>query len=335
MNKFYWMVIGLLLGLVNLRAEIKLPALVSDNMVLQQATKVRLWGNATPNSSLKVRSSWDNTEYTAQVNDQGRWEIWVQTPSASFEKQQLTLKNGQDKIVLHDLLIGEVWFGSGQSNMEMPLRGFWHCPIEGGNHAIATSGKYKNSIRYATIQRVGALEPKDYPVGGEWKVCDPRNAPEFGATAYFFATLLTEVLNVPVGIINCSWGGSTVEGWLPKDILRNYSDIDLSLAGNDEKIHPMLQPMIMYNGMLKPASKYTVRGFLWYQGESNVGHPDYAKRLATMVEHWRGLWGQEELPFYLVEIAPYEYGEGDQAAYLREEQYNCLLYTSPSPRDCS
>lgn len=272
MNKFYWMAIGLLLGLVNLRAEIKLPALVGDNMVLQQATKVRLWGNATPNSSLKVRSSWDNTEYTAQVNDQGRWEIWVQTPSASFEKQQLTLENGQDKIVLHDLLIGEVWFGSGQSNMEMPLRGFWHCPIEGGNHAIATSGKYKNSIRYATIQRVGALEPKDYPVGGEWKVCDPRNAPEFGATAYFFATLLTEVLNVPVGIINCSWGGSTVEGWLPKDILRNYSDIDLSLAGNDEKIHPMLQPMIMYNGMLKPASKYTVRGFLWYQGESNVGH---------------------------------------------------------------
>ena len=89
---------------------------------------------------------------------------------------------------------------------------------------------------------------------------------------------MTEVLNVPVGIINCSWGGSTVEGWLPKDILRNYSDIDLSLAGNDEKIHPMLQPMIMYNGMLKPASKYTVRGFLWYQGESNVGHPDYAKR---------------------------------------------------------
>lgn len=321
MNKFYWMAIGLLLGLVNLRAEIKLPALVGDNMVLQQATKVRLWGNATPNSSLKVRSSWDNTEYTAQVNDQGRWEIWVQTPSASFEKQQLTLENGQDKIVLHDLLIGEVWFGSGQSNMEMPLRGFWHCPIEGGNHAIATSGKYKNSIRYATIQRVGALEPKDYPVGGEWKVCDPQNAPEFGATAYFFATLLTEVLNVPVGIINCSWGGSTVEGWLPKDILLNYSDIDLSLAGNDEKIHPMLQPMIMYNGMLKPASKYTVRGFLWYQGESNVGHPDYAKRLATMVEHWRGLWGQGELPFYLVEIAPYEYGEGDQAAYLREEQY--------------
>ena len=143
MNKFYWMAIGLLLGLVNLRAEIKLPALVGDNMVLQQATKSTALGNATPNSSLKVRSSWDNTEYTAQVNDQGRWEIWVQTPSASFEKQQLTLENGQDKIVLHDLLIGEVWFGSGQSNMEMPLRGFWHCPIEGGNHAIATSGNIR------------------------------------------------------------------------------------------------------------------------------------------------------------------------------------------------
>lgn len=320
----------LLLSLSSIFASIKLPALVGDNMVLQQATKVRIWGEANPNSVVGVRTSWSNNELTTPTNANGEWEIWLQTPSASFDKQTITLCNGEEQQTLHDILIGEVWFGSGQSNMEMPLRGFWHCPIEGGNHAIATSGKFRNSIRYATIQRVGALEPKEYPVGGEWKTCDPINAPNFGATAYFFATLLSEVLNVPVGIINCSWGGSTVEGWLPEYILRDYNDIDLSLAGDDKRIHPMLQPMIMYNGMLKPASKYTVKGFLWYQGESNVGHPDYAKRLATMVNHWRELWGQGDVPFYLVEIAPYEYGKGDQAAFLREEQYHASKLISNS-----
>ena len=321
MKKRFYLCASLLMSASALFAEIKLPALVGDNMVLQQSTDVRIWGEAEPNTTLNASCSWDQRVYSTSVNADGKWEIWLRTPSASFEKQQITLKNNDDKMVLHDLLIGEVWLGSGQSNMEMPLRGFWHCPIEGGNHTIATSGKYKDAIRYATIQRVGAVEPKDYPTGGEWKTCDPMNAPGFGATAYFFATLLTETLNVPVGIINCSWGGSTVEGWLPKEILEGYDDIDLSLAGNDEKMHPMLQPMIMYNGMLKPVSKYTVKGFLWYQGESNVGHPDYAQRLATLVKHWRELWGSEELPFYLVEIAPYDYGEGDKGAFLREEQY--------------
>ena len=272
-------------------AKVKLPQLLSDHMVLQQQTEARLWGEATPNSTVTIRASWTNQSVEAKADAQGLWEATLRTPSATFAPQTLTISDGEP-VTLHDVLIGEVWLCSGQSNMEMPLRGFWHCPIEGGNHTIATSGKYKDAIRYATIQRVGAVEPKDYPTGGEWKTCDPMNAPGFGATAYFFATLLTETLNVPVGIINCSWGGSTVEGWLPKEILEGYDDIDLSLAGNDEKMHPMLQPMIMYNGMLKPVSKYTVKGFLWYQGESNVGHPDYAQRLATLVKHWRELWGR-------------------------------------------
>ena len=308
----------------HLLAGIKLPNLVGDNMVLQQATQVRLWGEATPNTTLTVHASWTQQTFTAEVNAQGHWEAWLQTPSASFEKQQVTLVNGEDKVTLHDILIGEVWFGSGQSNMEMPLRGFTHCPIEGGNYTIATAGRYKNAIRYATIDRKGKLEPQEYAEGGDWKICDPINAPEFGATAYYFAMMLVETLDVPVGIINCSWGGSRVEGWLPKEILQGYADINLSDAGSKE-IPEMSQPMIMYNGLLKPSSKYTIRGFIWYQGESNVGMPDYANRLATMVEHWRGLWGQGELPFYMVEIAPFDYGyTGGQdldAAILREEQH--------------
>lgn len=321
MKKISFLTVALWISTMPLFAEIKLPALVGDNMVLQQSTQVRLWGEATPNTTLTAYGSWSQQTYTTQVDGQGKWEIWVQTPSASFDKQQVTLENEADKITLHDILIGEVWLGGGQSNMEMPLRGFTQCPIGGSDYVIATAGRYKNAIRYATIDRVGALEPAEYPQGGEWKVCNSANAPEFGATAYFFAIMLVDVLDVPVGIINCSWGGSSVEGWLPKEILKGYSDVDLSQAG-DENIHPMLQPMIMYNGLLKPTSKYTIKGFLWYQGESNVGHPDYAKRLATMVEEWRSLWGQGELPFYMVEIAPYgDYGEEDKGAFLREEQH--------------
>lgn len=301
-------------------ADIILPGLIGDNMVLQQSTEVRIWGEAQPNTVVKVYCSWSASVDSIRANMEGDWEIWIHTPSASFDEQMIIIENEKEKKTLRKLLIGEVWFCSGQSNMEMPLKGYPNCPIEEGNYTIAVSGQYKGRIRYATVAQKAALTPQKYPYGGEWKECIPCNAPDFGATAYYFATLLTDVLQVPVGVINCSWGGSRVEGWLPAEILKNYKDVNLSLAGNDKKLHPSLQPMIMYNGLLKPSSKYTIRGFLWYQGEANVGHPDYAIRLATMVEHWRSLWGLGELPFYEVEIAPYEYGQGDKAAFLREEQ---------------
>lgn len=298
---------------------IKLPGLISDNMVLQQNRKVRLWGTGVPSSEIVVYVSWSPDRVTGRTDTNGRWELQIPTPAASFDAQTVTIECGAEKKVLSNVLIGEVWFGSGQSNMEMPIRGFDNCPIEGANETVALSGKYPN-IRYATISRVGKTTPQEYAEGGEWKENIPQNNPEFGATGYYFATKLADVLNVPIGIINCSWGGSTVEGWLPQNILSGYEDVNLADAGS-KTLHPMLQPMIMYNGMLKPSSKYTVKGFLWYQGESNVGRKDYAKRLATMVEHWRLLWRQGELPFYEVEIAPYEYEAENKAAYLREQQF--------------
>lgn len=319
MKRLNLLLSALFLCITGVFAEIKLPALIGDYMVLQQASKVRLWGEATPNSDVSIHASWDNHASATSTNAQGEWEIWLQTPSAGFTPRQITIRNNEDKVVLHDVLIGEVWFCSGQSNMEMTMQGYGNSPIEGSNLDIATSAKYKSSLRYSTIQRVGATEPQAYTTGGEWQECNPQNTPEFGATAYYFGKLLTEILGVPVGIINCSWGGSSVEGWTPKEILQGYPDIDISMAGNDKKMYPAQQPMIMYNGLLKPASKYTIKGFLWYQGESNVDRPDYAKRLAAMVSHWRELWGQGELPFYEVEIAPYEY-KNEKSAYLREQQ---------------
>ena len=154
---------------------------------------------------------------------------------------------------------------------------------------------------------------------------NPENAPDFSATAFHFAMMMNQVLDVPVGIINCSWGGSTVEGWLPREIVLQYPDIDLKkdirkVDGHDWWHH--MSPTLMYNGMLKPLQNYTIKGFLWYQGESNVGkHKTYAERLKTMVELWRKEWGLGELPFYYVEIAPFYSTETTGCAYLREAQF--------------
>lgn len=311
----------------SLFAKVKLPEIIGDNMVLQQQSRVKLWGEAAPNQKITISSTWDNTVYTGKADDKGRWMVQVSTPKAGYTKQEITISDGE-KTTLKNILIGEVWFCSGQSNMQMPLNGFWNCPIQGANNTIATSGQFKN-IRMATVPTVGKLEPQT-SCPGKWKESNPENAAQFGATAFHFAMMLNESLDVPVGIINCSWGGSTVEGWLKKEILQTYPDVDLTLAGSD-KIHPMLQPMIMYNGMLKPLVNYTIKGFLWYQGESNVGRQEtYADRLATMVKLWREEWGLGELPFYYVEIAPYEYGEGDKGAFLREAQYKAQKLISNS-----
>lgn len=168
------------------------------------------------------------------------------------------------------------------------------------------------------IPHAAAYTPQDR-TAGSWTPCTTATAAKFTAAGYFFAEMLNDVLGVPVGIIDCSWGGSRVESWMSREVLSGYSDIDLTEEGIS-RVAQHLRPMVMYNAMLRPVAGYTVRGFLWYQGESNVGrYMDYAARLADMVSLWRGLWAQDDLPFYYVEIAPFEYGNG-KSPYLREAQ---------------
>ena len=303
-------------------AKVTLPEILSDNMVLQQQTDVRLWGWAAPNGSITVKPSWSDKVYRAQADGEGRWILSVATPAADYTARSIEISDGEP-VVLKNILIGEVWFCSGQSNMEMPLAGFDNCPIEGANEVIASSSQWKG-IRVATVEKNGQLKPVDRCKGG-WKVSSPENAPRFSATAFFFARMMNRVLDVPVGIINCSWGGSKVEGWLPAEIVSQYPDVDLKRDIRKEEPHDWwhyLSPTLMYNGMLKPLQNYTIKGFLWYQGESNVGfHKTYGERLKTMVDLWRKEWGIGELPFYFVELAPYGSFEGTGSALLREAQY--------------
>ena len=309
---------------------LELPDIFKDNMVLQQQRKAKIWGWAAAGNSIDVKTDWNGVTYSTTADKDGEWSVEVETPEASYQEYTIIFdewkKDGKRKPQLLDrkfsknVLIGEVWFCSGQSNMEMPLRGFWNCPVEGAQREIVHSGRYKKSIRVATVPKTKADTPQKKVVS-PWMTCEPKNAAEFTAGGYFFAQTLVDLLDVPVGIINCSYGGSCLEGWLPKEVLLTYPD-GLTPMDNDD----WHAKMAMYNGMLYPLAGYTIKGFLWNQGESNVGkEKEYADRFVTMTQCWRTLFGdlQDKLPMYAVEMPPFSYGDvnGTYAADFRAMQH--------------
>lgn len=321
MKKICLSILAVLSLCAPISGKIQMPDILSGNMVLQQSTSVKLWGKAEPDSRVTIFTSWDREKYKVISDEEGKWIVSVQTPEAGYTPYYIEVSDGE-KLRIDNILIGEVWLCSGQSNMEMPLGGYRDASVEGGNETIATSAG-KKGIRMATIKKEGAHVPQE-TCTGVWEVCSPETTPKFSAVGYYFAERLNQVLDVPVGIINCSWSGSQLECWLPREIVKDYKDIDLSKAdySNRRNFHAGVST-IMYNGMLKPLANYTLKGFLWYQGEANCRrHTTYADRLVTLVNRWREDWGLGDLPFYIVEIAPHIYGGKVQvAAYLREAQY--------------
>lgn len=311
---------ALLINGMSLRA-LELPEFFGNHMMLQQQTDARLWGWAKGGSTVEITTSWDTQTYSAIADKKsGRWELQVKTPKASYQPHTLVVNGDGEVRTISDILIGEVWFCSGQSNMEMPIGGFWNCPVKGANETIARANRYSGRIRCATIPKADALEPQDR-VGGKWQDCSMATVERFSACGYYFAETLTELLDIPVGIINCSWGGSCVEGWLPKEILLTYPD---GLTPIDDTDYH--RKMVMFNGMLNPLAGYTIKGFLWNQGESNIDHEkEYAERFETMVKLWRKMWrqGNDPLPIYTVEIPGYSYGNvnGTNCADLRVVQH--------------
>ena len=295
----------LLFGLAavwSVAAKVTLPDAIGSNMVLQQNTDVKLWGWADPHAAVKVEASW-GAKASAKSDGEGRWEVTLKTPAGSYEPQRITVASG-DKRVLDNVLIGEVWFCSGQSNMDMPLGGYWNGLIEGGNEVIACADAQRDRIRFLKVAYSQGYTPQDR-VPGAWNEFTTATAARCSATAYFFAEMLSRALNVPVGVIDSSWGGSRIECWTPRAALETYPDIDLDEKAVAE-LPDYMRPMAMYNAMVYPLTRYAVRGFLWYQGESNIGrHTEYAARMADMVAGWRAQWGLGELPFYFVEIAPF------------------------------
>lgn len=308
-------------------AKVQLPSVLSSNMVLQQQTDVKLWGKAKENSSVTVKTSWNNRTYKTTADKRGKWLLNVSTPTAGGP-YEITFSDGE-ALTLKNILIGEVWFCSGQSNMEMPMSGFDRQPTQGTNDIIAKA-KASTPIRiYNTDSKDGrwvrqySKTPQE-DCKGEWLENTPVNVSHTSAAAYFFARYIQEVLEVPVGIIVSSLGGSKVEAWMSREAITPFKSIDLAILDNDEPVKNITAtPCVLYNGKIAPFTNFTIKGFLWYQGESNRDNADlYQSLMPAFVKDLRSKWNIGEFPFYFVEIAPFNYegADGTSAARMREVQ---------------
>lgn len=324
---FYFLVFLCLLLTTPGQAEIKLPAIVSSHMVLQRNTTVVLWGWADAGEKITINTSWLTAPIATTTDSKGNWKIEIQTTNDKTP-QTLKLTGDDSNIVLEDVLFGEVWLCSGQSNMQQPLNGYSGQPTFGGLEAIVKANN--TNLRLFTVDRLGAKTPlNDVEKYSGWQAVNPKNAKDFSAIAYFFGQQLQEILDVPVGMIHTSWGGSSVQAWLSKEAIEAYQKVDLSGVDITEGTNHI--PTALYNAMIHPLVPYTLKGALWYQGESNRGEPEnYKKLFPAMVKDWRSQWNIGDFPFYYVQIAPYMYGDNevfdtpDNSAFIRETQLQCL-----------
>ena len=324
-NKRFLLVAVLVVIVAAVQAKVRLPHIICDNMVLQQLTDARLWGWAKANAEVKVTTSWDGQTVKTKAGSDGRWLVRVQTPAASYAPYTITFDDGEGSVEVKNVLAGEVWVCAGQSNMEMPIRGFGQCPVENLNQLIIEA-QNPNGVRSVKIPSIMRMTPQE-DADCVWRECSPQNVLDFSATGYFFARLVNKALNIPVGLIEANKGGSRVESWLTKENLERYTNEPTDTMGivNFKKEWDYTRALVWGNGTFNPILNYTVKGILFYQGCSNVDDPgnQYSERLKLLVEQWRQQFGLGELPFYFVEIAPFHYDnvDGINGALLREQQY--------------
>lgn len=314
----YKLIMASLLVAANVNAKVTLPKMFSDGMVMQRETKANIWGDANKSAVVKVSPSWTKKTYTARTDEHGKWKIAIDTPEAGGP-YSITF-NGGEKTVLNNILIGELWVCSGQSNMEMQMKGFKAQPVEG---AITDGLNSRDpQLRLFTVKRNSKFEPVD-TVSGQWYEANTGSVREFSATAYYFGRMLRKVLDVPVGLITVAWGGSACEAWMTADWLKAFPDARIPKSPQDIKSKNRT-PTVLYNGMMHPLVGMAMRGVIWYQGEDNVNrYKTYGDMLATMIRGWRGEWNIGDFPFYYCQIAPYDYSliQWDyNSAMLREQQ---------------
>jgi len=336
------------------QAELKLPAIIGDNMVLQQKQANPIWGWDTPGTEVTVTFSGQTK--TGKAGDDGKWTVTLDALDANATPATMTFK-GTDSKEVKNILIGEVWLSSGQSNMQWSVSQTWDYDLE------MLSANYPE-IRIVKVPNVGTQEiQKDFK--GQWRVCDPSTIGNFSAVAYFYGRLLHQTLGVPVGLIDNSWGGSAAEAWVKRDIFdadsrfkamqdqwkkteENYdfekvkADFEVQKAAWDAKSpeekaagqapRPPRNELIgnqrpgnLYAGCLAPIIGYGIKGAIWYQGETNAGRAaQYNDLMTLLIGEWRKDWKQGDFPFYFVQLADYMAEKPEPAnsgwAELREAQ---------------
>lgn len=300
-------------------AKVVLPKIFASGMVMQQQTDANLWGEAKADATVKIATSWNKKTVSVKAGNDGKWAAKIQTPAAGGP-YSITFSDGE-KTVIDNILVGELWICSGQSNMEMPMKGFKNQPVENAVEDILHSGDSK--MRLFTVKRTSLFQPAT-DVVGEWKEASPEAVRNFSATAYYFGRELRRMLNVPVGLIVTSWGGSSCEAWMNRDWLKAFPQIELPASQKTIKSKNRTAT-VLYNGMLHPIVGISMRGVIWYQGEENVSRSGYyADLFSRMIKGWREEWKEGDFPFYFCQIAPYDYniiGWGQyNSAFLREQQ---------------
>lgn len=304
-------------------AKVRLPHLISSGMVLQQQAEARLWGWADPGAEVRVKVSWSSEPYVCSADREGRWSVRVRTPEGSRTPLRLTFDDGDQAVEVDSVWVGEVYVCAGQSNMEMTLRGYGDCSVEGFNEAVLASLRQQD-IHYVRLPHRMSMTPLE-DTRCRWQAVSPQTVTGCSAVGYFFASLLQRVLDVPVGLLDVSRGGTRVESWLDRENLSLYTDEPTDTAGivAREPV-PARRAMVWHNGMFAPILNYTVRGIMFYQGCSNVGDPgnQYSQRLELLVRHWRRQFALGDIPFYNVQLAPYWAGNdmGTNFMLLREQQ---------------
>ena len=300
-------------------ARVTLPGFFSDNMVLQQQTACNIWGWAEPGKRVIVNTSWDKKSHSATARKDGRFQVTVQTPEAGGP-YTITFRDG-DVVQLRNVMSGEVWICSGQSNMEMPVKGYKAQPVGDATEELLSCND--DGLRLLYVKRTAQLQPQNDIKGGTWQAANAASVREFSATAYYFGKALRRTLGVPVGLICTAFGGSACEAWMKAEWLQAFPKVRQAITEEDVKKLQQRCPTALYNGQLYPLIGYGIRGAIWYQGEDNIPRYDfYAPLLARMVQGWREEWRQGDFPFYYCQIAPFDYRiigwEGSQ--YLREQQ---------------
>ena len=303
-------------------AKITLPAIFSDNMVLQQNTQVNVWGKAAPSEKITVKASWTDKVVTVKAGANGKWTVKLKTPAAA--KNQSVTVNGENSITINNVLIGEVWLCTGQSNMEFPVCKHpdmkWMTGMETEEEEMKDADYPEFRLFHVEHQLAPDGEMDDCQ--GKWLVCNPKSLYDFSAVGFVFGRKLHKELNVPVGMIQSTWGGTHAESWTKMDVMKNnplYTDVleEFALKNVKQQKGYCKVPATLWNGMIKPILGYTVKGNIWYQGESNAIRAEkYQQVFTNMINSWRKEWKQPDMPFYFMQIAPHK----GQPAAIREAQ---------------
>lgn len=292
------------------RADVKLPAIFGDHMVLQRGMKVPVWGTADAGEHVTVKAA--GQEHAATADAKGRWRIALD-PMDSAQPIDLTI-TGKNTVRLTDVLVGEVWVCSGQSNMSFPVHN-----ASTGPEALKSADR--PNLRLFKSARAYTKEPQADLPPTKWQLSSPESAKDFAAVGYFFATDLAKDVHVPIGLIESDWGGTRAEAWLPKPVFDSLK-LPYEPAWTEQWLHPTpnakggegeplpardrsyMAPGVIYNGMIAPIAGFAIRGVIWYQGETNTAYPaDYRNVLSALVTSWRAAWQQGDFPFLVVELA--------------------------------